>query len=199
MVVSSGEWSAPISQLIIVAWCCSTRRICASGSCRALFMRAALCEKRCASSSMPFIRMMRTRVYASSSSLLIGFCTRSRQVNFCFASGTPRFSNRVGFMPAWCAHAGAISSRRAPRDSVGGTVTGEAVPARALLHRCMMGARVLIADDNPDALLTLEALLDSEGYDVRSVNKGSDVLPALREFHPHAVVLDIKMPGLSGY
>ena len=63
----------------------------------------------------------------------------------------------------------------------------------------MMGARVLIADDNPDALLTLEALLDSEGYDVRSVNKGSDVLPALREFHPHAVVLDIKMPGLSGY
>ena len=62
-----------------------------------------------------------------------------------------------------------------------------------------MTARVLIADDNPDALLTLEALLDSEGYDVRSVSKGSDVLPALREFHPHAVVLDIKMPGLSGY
>jgi len=62
-----------------------------------------------------------------------------------------------------------------------------------------MGARVLIADDNPDALLTLEALLDSEGYDVRAVNKGTDVLPALREFHPQAVVLDIKMPGLSGY
>jgi hypothetical protein len=30
--------------------------------------------------------------------LLIGFCTRSRQVNFCFSSGTPRFSNRLGFI-----------------------------------------------------------------------------------------------------
>ena len=63
----------------------------------------------------------------------------------------------------------------------------------------MMGARVLIADDNPDALLTLEALLDSEGYEVRAVKNGIEVLPALREFHPDAVVLDIKMPGLSGY
>jgi CheY-like chemotaxis protein len=59
--------------------------------------------------------------------------------------------------------------------------------------------RVLIADDNADALLTLEALLDSEGYEVRAVGSGMEVLPALREFLPHAVVLDIKMPGLSGY
>ena len=44
-----------------------------------------------------------------------------------------------------------------------------------------MGARVLIADDNPDALLTLEALLDSEGYEVRAVKNGIEVLPALRE------------------
>jgi CheY-like chemotaxis protein len=62
-----------------------------------------------------------------------------------------------------------------------------------------MGARVLIADDNPDARLTLEALLDSEGFQVHAVGDGAEVLPALREFHPHAVVLDIKMPGLSGY
>ena len=62
-----------------------------------------------------------------------------------------------------------------------------------------MTARILIADDNTDALLTLEILLDSEGFAVRGVSKGSDVLPAMREFHPHAVVLDIKMPGLSGF
>jgi DNA-binding response OmpR family regulator len=59
--------------------------------------------------------------------------------------------------------------------------------------------RILIADDNPDAVLTLTTLLDCEGYEVRGVNRGSEVLPAVREFHPDAVLLDIKMPEMSGY
>jgi DNA-binding response OmpR family regulator len=59
--------------------------------------------------------------------------------------------------------------------------------------------RILIADDSADATLTLEALLDDEGHQVRSVQHGSFVMEALREFHPDAVLLDIKMPGLSGY
>jgi len=98
MVVSSGEWSGPISQLMAVAWCCSTRLTSASMRCSAGgFMRAQACEKRDASSSMPFMRMMRTRVYASSSSLLIGFCTMSRQVSRCFSSAVP-FSCRMPFI-----------------------------------------------------------------------------------------------------
>lgn len=59
--------------------------------------------------------------------------------------------------------------------------------------------RVLIADDNRDAVLTLMALLGDEGHQVRGVFQGSDVLPAIRDFDPDAVLLDIKMPGLSGY
>jgi hypothetical protein len=94
MVVSSGEWSAPISQLIAVAWCCSTRRMRASSPRRSRFMRAAMCEKRLASSSRPFIRMMRTRVNASSSSLLIGACTSSRQVKRWRSIGVPWMSLR---------------------------------------------------------------------------------------------------------
>ena len=59
--------------------------------------------------------------------------------------------------------------------------------------------RVLIADDDPDTVLTLETLLRHEGHEVQSVYSGSAVLEAAREFQPHAVLLDISMPGLNGY
>jgi two-component system, chemotaxis family, CheB/CheR fusion protein len=59
--------------------------------------------------------------------------------------------------------------------------------------------RVLVADDNADAVWTLSTVLEDEGHKVRSVYSGSDVLPAVRDFKPDVVVLDIKMPGLSGY
>ena len=81
----SGERSAGSSQLTIVCWCCSTRRTFASGRRRSPFiMRAVACEKRSASDS-PFIKMMRTRVNASSSGLLVGACTSSRHVKFCLS------------------------------------------------------------------------------------------------------------------
>ena len=59
--------------------------------------------------------------------------------------------------------------------------------------------RVLVADDNRDAVLTLSALLWDEGHVVDEVHNGAEVLDAMRSFKPDAVLLDIKMPGLSGY
>ena len=59
--------------------------------------------------------------------------------------------------------------------------------------------RILIADDNRDAALSLVLLLDEEGHDVHSVHRGDQVLPAIRSFKPDIVLLDIKMPGQSGY
>jgi CheY-like chemotaxis protein len=59
--------------------------------------------------------------------------------------------------------------------------------------------RVLIADDNRDAVLTLSSLLWDEGHVVEEVYTGSDVPEVMRTFKPDAVLLDIKMPGLSGY
>src|SRR5690606_22433715 len=53
------------------------------------FIRANACEKRSASCSWPLSRMIRTRVNASSSSLLIGRWTSSRQVKRCRSSGVP--------------------------------------------------------------------------------------------------------------
>jgi CheY-like chemotaxis protein len=59
--------------------------------------------------------------------------------------------------------------------------------------------RVLVADDNRDAVLMLAALLDDEGHQVEGVYQSLDVLPAMRSFRPDVVVLDIKMPGMNGY
>jgi len=59
--------------------------------------------------------------------------------------------------------------------------------------------RVLIADDDRDGALTLSTHLELEGYEVRAVHSGQDALDAAREFRPHAVVLDIGMPKVTGY
>ena len=59
--------------------------------------------------------------------------------------------------------------------------------------------RVLIADDDRDGTITLSTVLELEGYQVRAVHGGQDALDATREFRPHAVVLDIGMPKVTGY
>ena len=59
--------------------------------------------------------------------------------------------------------------------------------------------RILVADDDPDTVLTLEMVLRDEGHEVRGVYNGSDVLRTVRQFAPHAVVVDINMPDLNGY
>lgn len=59
--------------------------------------------------------------------------------------------------------------------------------------------RVLVADDDPDTVQTLTALLELEGHVVRAIHNGADVLPAVPSFRPDAIILDISIPGLSGY
>ena len=59
--------------------------------------------------------------------------------------------------------------------------------------------RILIADDDRDAVATLAALLLDEGHDVREVYRGDAVLYYLREFRPDVLIVDINMPGMSGY
>lgn len=59
--------------------------------------------------------------------------------------------------------------------------------------------RVLIADDDRDTVDTLATILESEGHVVRRIYSGADVLPAVRLFRPDAAILDINVPGISGY
>src|SRR5881394_4011514 len=59
--------------------------------------------------------------------------------------------------------------------------------------------RILLADDDRDATLSLATLLKLEGYEVRHVYDGGATLEAVREFEPDIVLVDIGMPKISGY
>ena len=59
--------------------------------------------------------------------------------------------------------------------------------------------RVLIADDNIDGAMSLEVLLLHSGYDVRVAHDGLGALELAQSFSPRAAILDIGMPGLTGY
>lgn len=59
--------------------------------------------------------------------------------------------------------------------------------------------RIIVADDNRDAAVSLAIVLRDEGHDVLEVYRGDSVLPIAASFRPHAMILDIGMPGLTGF
>jgi len=59
--------------------------------------------------------------------------------------------------------------------------------------------RILVADDEPDTVRTLTALLELEGHVVRAVASGPEVLSTIPSFRPDAIILDVSITGLSGY
>ena len=63
----------------------------------------------------------------------------------------------------------------------------------------MQQLRVLVCDDDKDAVASLTALLREEGHEVRGVHGGLAVLDKVRDFGPDVVLLDIGMPHISGY
>lgn len=58
---------------------------------------------------------------------------------------------------------------------------------------------ILVADDEPDTVRTLEAILQDEGHTVHAVTHGARVLDAVRRFRPEVCILDIEMPEKNGY
>src|SRR5690606_8455202 len=58
--------------------------------------------------------------------------------------------------------------------------------------------RILVADDNRDAAESLAALLGIDGHEVRVVYDGEAALSGALAWRPHAALLDIGMPGLTG-
>jgi len=59
--------------------------------------------------------------------------------------------------------------------------------------------RVLIVDDNLDAAEGLAMCLELEGHRARTAADGESALALAAEFHPQAAILDIGLPGMSGY
>ena len=61
------------------------------------------------------------------------------------------------------------------------------------------GLRVLVADDNVDAIETLADFLTQVGHTVTTASSGAEALEAARTFRPDVCVLDIGMPRMDGY
>ncbi len=59
--------------------------------------------------------------------------------------------------------------------------------------------RVLIVEDNPDAATGIGKLLSTCGYDVTVAHDGESGVSLATTFHPEIVLIDIGLPGMSGY
>ena len=59
--------------------------------------------------------------------------------------------------------------------------------------------RILLVDDSADAALAMSMLLEALGHEVRTEHDGARALASIDEFRPDVVVLDIGLPGMSGF
>jgi CheY-like chemotaxis protein len=60
-------------------------------------------------------------------------------------------------------------------------------------------ARVLIADDDPNMLALVKAIVQTQAIECLTATDGRTALETIRQTRPDAVVLDVNMPGMNGY
>ena len=59
--------------------------------------------------------------------------------------------------------------------------------------------RIIVADDVRDTADTVAMLLDAQGFETRAVYDGRQALSVAEAWHPDGAVLDLALPGLTGY
>ena len=62
-----------------------------------------------------------------------------------------------------------------------------------------MSHKVLIADDEPNIVISLEYLMKRAGYEVHIARDGQEAIDAIRRERPRLVLLDVMMPRKSGF
>lgn len=62
-----------------------------------------------------------------------------------------------------------------------------------------MSHKILIADDEPNILISLEFLMKREGYEVVVARDGHEALQAIERERPALVLLDVMMPVKTGF
>ena len=84
-----------------------------------------------------------------------------------------------------------LPAEAAPARAADGAVRAELAP--------VVGRRILVADDNPDALASLAEVLKLQGHEVFSAANGTLALECAERYRPDVALLDIGMPLLDGY
>ncbi|HEX6243486.1 MAG TPA: ATP-binding protein [Polyangiales bacterium] len=92
---------------------------------------------------------------------------------------------------------GSTFQLRLPLSDQGPADAGAPVPARAWVPA--RGSRVLVVDDNDDAATLLTLALGKLGFEVSAARDGAEALAAALAERPDIVILDIGLPGMTGY
>ncbi|MGY2462161.1 response regulator transcription factor [Vreelandella sulfidaeris] len=60
-------------------------------------------------------------------------------------------------------------------------------------------AKVLVVDDEPNIVLSLEFLMEQAGFEVVTAEDGEQALARVKDAQPDLLLLDISLPGISGF
>lgn len=70
---------------------------------------------------------------------------------------------------------------------------------RILLLKLNTMKKILLVDDEPNILLSLEFLMKKQGYQVFIARDGKEALTIIQQEKPELVILDVMMPEVDGY
>ncbi|NVF14647.1 response regulator transcription factor [Vreelandella maris] len=59
--------------------------------------------------------------------------------------------------------------------------------------------KVLVVDDEPNIVLSLEFLMEQAGFEVVTAEDGEQALARVNDSQPDLLLLDISLPGISGF
>ena len=59
--------------------------------------------------------------------------------------------------------------------------------------------KILAVDDEPNILMSIEFILEMEGYQVHTARDGDEALEVAEREHPDLILLDVNMPRKDGY
>lgn len=62
-----------------------------------------------------------------------------------------------------------------------------------------MEKRIMVVDDDPDILITIRKIFESEGYEVFTVDSGMDCIKELERGFKGIILMDIMMPFMDGW
>jgi CheY-like chemotaxis protein len=79
------------------------------------------------------------------------------------------------------------------------TPPSHAAPAPGPSQAAAAGGRVLVVDDNADAVETLAELLQLLGYETRTAGDADSAMRQIDDFRPQLALFDIGLPGADGY
>ena len=61
------------------------------------------------------------------------------------------------------------------------------------------GKKILLVDDDPDILTSMQAAFEPTGAAIESANNGNKAVELAEKSHPDLIVLDMMLPGRSGF